>query len=99
VPCATLPESAAEWLEDRISGEHLLVMDALEEKIAFGNVEGWRDFLDSLHEYWLSPLLRALKQRRLAALSIYPADGTVFRIATRDARRWWVRRRPLAAWL
>jgi hypothetical protein len=99
VSCATLPECAAEWLEDGISGEHLLVMNALEEKIAFGDVEAWRAFLDSIHEYWLSPLLLALKQRRLAALSIYPVDGTVFRITTRDARRWWVRRRPLAAWL
>jgi hypothetical protein len=94
-----LPESAAELLEYRIAGEHLLVMNALEEINAMGNVEGWREFLDGIHQYWLAPLLRALKQRSLAALTIYPADGTVFRITARDARRWWLRRRPLAAWL
>jgi hypothetical protein len=99
VPCATLPTSAAEWLEDQISGDHLIVMDALQEKIAIGNVEGWREFLETLHDYWLLPLLNALKRRRLDALNLYPADGTVFRITGRGVRRWWVRRRPLAVWL
>jgi hypothetical protein len=99
VPCATLPTSAAEWLEDQILGDHLIVMDALQEKIAIGNVEGWREFLETLHDYWLLPLLNALKRRRLDALNLYPADGTVFRITGRGVRRWWVRRRPLAVWL
>jgi hypothetical protein len=99
VACASLPPDAAEWLEDDTPGEHLLIVDGLREKIQFANVEGWREFLRSLHDAWLRPLFAALKQGRLAALSLYPADGTVFRVTARDARRWWVRRRPLAQWL
>ena len=99
VPCATLPDGAAEWLEDDAPGEHLAVMDAVRAKIQFGDAEGWREFLESLHEYWLQPLFAALKQRRLAALSLFPADGTAFHVSAGAARRWWVRRRPMAAWL
>lgn len=99
VSCATLPVNAAEWLEDRTPGQQLLVLDGLYEKIQFGNVEGWREFLETFHEYWLEPLFNALKQRRIAALSLCPADGSMFRVTARDARRWWVRRRPLAEWL
>lgn len=99
VPCSSLPPDAAEWLEDDTPGKHLLVMDGLRDKIQFANVEGWREFLQSLHDAWLAPLFAALKQRRAAAVTLYPADGTVFRVTARDARRWWVRRRSLAQWL
>lgn len=98
VPSATVPASATEWLEHDIPGDHLIVLEGSREKVQFGDVEGWREFLETLHDAWLEPLFAALKQRRLAALSIYPADGTVFRLTARDARRWWVRRRPLAGW-
>ena len=33
-PCATLPDGAADWLEDGTPGEHLAVMDTLREKRA-----------------------------------------------------------------
>lgn len=96
---ATLPEDAVVWLQDDTPGHHLVVLEGLREKVRFGNLEGWREIIESLHDYWLTPLFAALKQRRLAALSIYPADGTVFHVTAGDARRWWTRRRPLATWL
>lgn len=99
VPCATLPESAAEWLEEGAPGEHLIVLDGLREKSQFGNVEGWLEFLQTLQDYWLAPLFAALKQGGLAALILYPADGAAYKVTARDAKRWWVRRRALAAWL
>ena len=99
VACASLPADAGEWLEDAAPGEHLMVWDGVREIIQFSNVEGWREFLQSLHDAWLEPLLSALKQRRLAALCLYPVEGTIFRLSTGDARRWWVRPRPLAQWL
>ena len=99
VACATLPEDAAAWLQDDTPGRHLAILEGLRERVQFGNVEGWREFLESFHEYWLAPLFAALKQRRLAALSIYPADGTAFHVTAGGARRWWTRRRPLTTWL
>lgn len=99
VACGSLPPEAAEWLEDDTLGEQLLVLDGLRDKIQFTNVEGWREYLQSLHDAWLGPLFAALKRRRVAALHLYPADGTVFHVTGRDARRWWVRRRRLAQWL
>jgi len=99
VPCASLPPDAAEWLEDATPGEQLLIFDGLRDKIQFANVEAWREFMQNLHDNWFAPLLTALKQHRLAALHLYPADGTVLRVSAGDARRWWVRRRSLAQWL
>ena len=99
VATASLPPDAAEWLEVSTPGEHLLVWDGLQEKIQFADVEGWREFLQSLHDEWLEPMFAALKQRRLTALNLYPADGTMFRASSADARRWWVRRRSLSQWL
>jgi hypothetical protein len=96
---SSLPSDAVEWLEDDTPGPQLLVWEGLREKIQFSNVEGWREFLQSLHDAWLQPLFAALKQRRLAALNLYPADGTVFRVTADGARRWWVRRRALAQWV
>ena len=99
VPGASLPSDAAEWLEDDTPGEQLLVMDGLQEKIQFADVEAWREYVQTLHDAWFAPLFAALKQQRLAALNLYPADGRVLRLSAGDARRWWVRRRPLAQWL
>jgi len=99
IACASLPPNAQEWLEIAAPGEHLLVWDGLREKIQFANVEGWRDFIQSLHDEWLVPLYTALKQRLVAAVALYPVDGTVFYTATGDARRWWVKRRSLGQWL
>jgi len=99
IPRSSLPPEAAEWLDDDTPGEHLLVMDGMRDKVQLGSVEGWREFMQAWHDAWLAPLLVALKGRRLATLRLYPADGTVFELGTRDARRWWVRRRSLSQWL
>jgi hypothetical protein len=99
VPASSQPAEAEEWLEDGTPGEHLLIWDGLQEKIRFGEVEAWREFLRALHDDWLKPLLTALKQRRLAAVHLYPTDGSSFRLTGRDARRWWVGRRSLDQWL
>jgi hypothetical protein len=98
-PCDVLPADGAQWLEQRIAGRHLLVLDGVREKAQFGDIEGWRGFLETLHEYWLEPLFAALRQRRIAELEIAAADGVVSRVTARAARRWWVRRRPLREWL
>jgi len=94
----TLPEDAETWLGDDTPGHHLAVMDGVREKVNFDNVEGWREFLESLHDYWLTPLFTALKRGHLAELGICAANGIRLRITARDARRWWVRRQPLMKW-
>lgn len=98
VACSSLPADAAEWLADNTPGKHLLVLDGLREKVQFGDVVGWREFLNSLDSAWLQPLFAALKQGRLAILNLYPADGTAFSVTVGHARRWWVRRRSLEQW-
>lgn len=99
VPQATLPADAGEFLENRIIGSHLVVLDGARERVQFADVEGWQAFLHAAHESWLAPLYDAVKRRRLDEIIIYPADGSSFRLATRAARRWWVRRRPLTEWI
>ena len=99
VPSSSLPGDAEEWLEDGTPGEHLLVWDGLQDKNQLGDMEAWRGFLSALHDDWLKPLLSALKQRRLAAVHLYPTDGGSFRLSGRDAGRWWVGRRSLEQWL
>ena len=99
IPGSSVPSDAAEWLDCDIPGEHLLVLDGLRERIQFADVEGWRDFLQSLHDAWLEPLFDALKQGGLAALNLYPADGSQFSVTAGGARRWWIRRRRLEQWL
>jgi hypothetical protein len=94
-PCHSLPEDAAEWLEERHDeGAQLLLIESLRDPAQLDDVEGWREAVTVVDEAWLRPLWEALRRRRLAVLDIHPADGAMFRITARDARRWWPRRRP-----
>lgn len=98
-PCHSLPENAAEWLEEpHDDGRQLLLIESLRDPAQLDDVEGWREAVTMVHEAWLRPLWEALRRRRLAVLDIHPADGAMFRITARDARRWWVRRRERGVW-
>lgn len=98
VPHASLPADAEELLEDDTPGMHLAVLDGARERVQLVDVEGWQIFLQGVHEAWLAPLYHAVKRRIVADVTLYTADGTALRLDSRGARRWWVRRRPLAAW-
>lgn len=99
VPHSTLPADACELLEDDAAGAHLVVLDGVRESVQMGNVEAWQAFLQSVYEAWLAPLYEAVKSRQLDYATLHPAERSTFRIGTREARRWWLRRRPLKQWL
>lgn len=96
-PCASLPENAHEWLAHDTQGRQLLVIEALREHVQHDEPSAWRESVTVVYEEWLAPLWAALRRRRLDALELHGGDGVVFRLTARDARRWWVRRRPLGA--
>jgi hypothetical protein len=86
--CAATPDHAARWLAQASEGEHLLLLEPV--------AAGQRNPLESLERRWFAPLLQALKQRRLAALTLLAesVDGTVrFELNAGDLWKFW-RRAP-----
>jgi len=94
---ASVPADVTEWLEDDTPGAHLVVLDGARECVQLADVEDWQRFMQSLHEAWLEPMYGAVKRRVVGDATLYPADGSAWRLDTRRARRWWIRQRPLTA--
>jgi hypothetical protein len=91
LPSAALPEHAGRWLTQASDGEHLVVLDPLPV--------GQGASLESLEHTWFAPLLRALRERRLAALTLLveSADGAVrFELGASDLWKFWRRLTTLA---
>jgi len=97
---APLPASAREWLENSgRSGVEAVVLEALREPAAYGDVSAWRTTLAALERDWFAPLLDALRTGRIGmiTLSAPTAARTLASETTRqDLRRFWRRRRRLA---
>lgn len=107
IPRSPRPRDAAHWLgEVQGSGRHLLLLDELREPAGLCAVERWRSGVRTLVADWFAPLHDALRQRRLTALHICPADLSAGHaagddISTRAAvdyhvtpsmlHRWWPR--------
>jgi hypothetical protein len=93
-----LPADAVAWLPAAEAGCHLMVLDALAEPALLSDVEAWRDGLRALLEHWIDPLWPLLRQGRLGALVIGSAGALDYHISPKQARRWWRRARPIAAY-
>ncbi len=89
----SLPATGEEWLEQAIvEGKHLVVFDSLAEAASAGDLYQWREQLQGINEYWITPLLGALKQKRLSGISFVTESGR-FEVNASTMRRWWKRRR------
>jgi len=107
--CGPLPESAEAWLSSeplrspvvsgrgRLGEAHVAVDLGLWRAARYGDVDGWRAGLAALEERWIAPLLAALGERRLDAVSVADGAGRQLRLTRRGLRKWWRRSLPLAA--
>ncbi|MFA7592642.1 MAG: hypothetical protein WCY26_02750 [Thiohalobacteraceae bacterium] len=86
IPCADPPTDVRAWLHELVGGSHLVCLDGLRPAVAYGDVESWLAETGRLEQDWFTPLLQALRDRRLRELMLYPDDGQGYRI-TRGA--WW----------
>ncbi|HQR60721.1 MAG TPA: hypothetical protein PLH03_05090 [Methylophilaceae bacterium] len=83
------PASATAWLEQTpVSGAHLIILD--------------QPGLSQLDQGWCSPLLDALRQRRVSSLTLHfnEVDKVIsYRIKRRDLWKFWRRRQALGGWI
>ena len=90
VPGASVPADAAQWLSQAGDGAHVVMLDARSppsEAIAL-----WE-------QSWFTPVLQALKERRLAMVRLLAASGgdlLRYDVAPRDLWKFW-RRAPAEA--
>jgi len=92
-----LPAGAGEWLERAPEeGRHLVVLDALRLPLALGGAGESRAALEALERGWFAPLLAALRDGRVAMVTVHVPDAAAsFETVRADLRRIWRRPRPL----
>jgi len=99
---APLPATAREWLDNSgRSGVEVIVLEALREPAAYADVSTWRATLSALERDWFAPLVDALRAGRLGMITVCaPNTARTFESETtrQDLRRFWRRRRRLAAY-
>ncbi len=79
-------------------GEYLVVLDAAHAAALYNDAPQWNEILRALEQNWMEPLWRALKSNGIDSVSLIMDNGVEFSLNSRQARRWWRRRRPLAAY-
>lgn len=93
-----LPVDAQVWLQTQISGNHLVILDALHEKAKYRNAYSWRDTLGDMEKNWFSPLYTALKKGKINQLTITALNETAsqsFVIKRSDLWKFWLITKPL----
>lgn len=97
---AKLTADAQEWLQTQISGNHLVILDALYGKAKYRNAYGWRETLGDMEQNWFLPLYTALKNRKINQLTIAALNETSsqrFEITRSDLWKLWRITKPLPA--
>ena len=95
-PAAELPGGYAGWRQQAgEAGEHLLVLDELHDAALCHDTARWHEALGKLEADWMEPLLRDLKTGAIESVTLTTDTGASFVLASRQARRWWRRRRAL----
>ena len=90
---ARVPADAAAWLACAgTQGSHLVVVADLARAVAYRVGDAWRAGLESLETRWFAPLAQALRERRIARLTLV-VPGTVatwrFDATTADLLKFW----------
>lgn len=98
-PCASVPETAKEWLHATQAGsQHLVVLDALRTPALYGDLHRWRETLLHLEKNWLGPLRQALSRNKISRLTLYSFDNghtRSFSASRTDLWKIWLRAKPL----
>lgn len=95
----SMPQGFHDWYgRADTPGKHFIVLDKLHDAAIHENAALQNNLLQGLEENWIHPLLQALKTGDIASASLVTDTGMHFSITSRQARRWWRFRRPLAAY-
>jgi hypothetical protein len=95
-PLHPLPDSAESVLADG-GTRHLIVWDALQAPIWYGDYDTWRARLAELDARWLGPLRDALTRGRIRELDLYaPCASVTWHWQLTPGARWSFWRRPRA---
>lgn len=100
-PCASVPETAREWLHAAQTGaQHLVVLDALRAPALYGDVYRWRETLLHLEKNWFGPLRQALSRNKISRLTLTAFDNgqaRSFSASRTDLWKIWRRGKSLEA--
>ena len=98
VPSRAQPADFEAWRRqaDR-GGEQLIVLDGLRMTQQYADEPAWAAAMTQLEHQWIAPLFAAVRAGALAQASLVTDTGRQYQLTRRSARRWWRRRRPLAA--
>jgi hypothetical protein len=94
-----LPRDGAAWLEVATGGDDMLVLDAPAHALRAGDLGAWREELVSLDRDWIAPLLAALRNKKISALTLVACNSDSLleaSLAPSALWRFWRRARPLA---
>ena len=90
IPLQDLPKHAFDLLDTTGNDSHLLVvLEACRDAAAYEELAGWEHALAELERDWFAPLVRALKQRRVDVLQLYPLNGRCYRLTRRHLLAIW----------
>ncbi len=94
---APLP-APGDWLQAAgYEGEVLVVDDALQAPVSYGDPAAWNAALAVLEAQCMKPLLEAVRSGRVASCTLLPGDGTAWRLTRSGLRRFWRRTLTLAS--
>lgn len=91
---STVPDSGDALLDSAASGDCVVVLEHTTVAAQDNEPQAWLAALQRLDSDWFAPLLKGLKQGKLASLAIYPCDGRVLHLVRGGIWRFW--RRPQA---
>ena len=95
---STLPDGYADWRrQSELPGEHLIILDEAHDASLYADAKNWHEIMEKLEQHWLGPLLDGLQSGKVARATLLTDAGVGYSITSRQARRWWRWRRPLAS--
>ena len=97
---SSLPATGEEWLEQAlVAGDHLVVIDGARQVFHQADeLVEWQVFVQTLNEYWIAPLLAALKAGDLEKITLI-SDGHHYQLGRKQLGRWWRRCRPFSRYV
>ena len=98
VPSHARPTGFEAWRRETDKpGKHLVVLDEVRQAQWDLDRDAWAAAVDRLERDWIAPLLAVVRGGGLAQATLVTDSGKRFVLARHGARRWWRRRKPLAA--
>jgi hypothetical protein len=70
------PSDANDWLQPAMTGNHLIVLDALLAKAKYRDAYSWREALRDMETNWFSPLYAALRKGKINQFTITTLNET-----------------------